>query len=102
MADVEDAHGLPDCGVLLDHPGVLQRHLPPTELGELRTQGDMTLVQGGTEQRRGGRARVVGNHARETTAGHPRRPGAGLLRSVTEVTVSMPSAPTSFDEGVDA
>ena len=47
VADVEDPDGLADRRVLLEHPGglVLQRHLPAAELGELRAEGDVPLVQ---------------------------------------------------------
>ena len=47
VADVEDADGLADRRVLLDHPGrVLQRHLPAAELRELRAERDVPVVQG--------------------------------------------------------
>ena len=60
VADVEDADGVPDRGVLLQHPGalVLQRHLPAAELGELGAEGDMPVVQRGVEQ----------GHARQRSA----------------------------------
>ena len=53
VADVEDADGLPDGGVLLDHAGgVLQRHAPAAELGELRPESDVPVVQRGLQERR--------------------------------------------------
>ena len=51
VADVEDADGLADRGVLLDHAGgVLERHGPAAELGELGPEGDVPVVQRGGEQ----------------------------------------------------
>ena len=46
VAHVEDADRLADRGVLLDHAGgVLQRHGPAAELGELRPERDVSVVQ---------------------------------------------------------
>ena len=46
VADVEDADGLAHRGVLLDHAGgVLQRHRPAAELGELGTERDVPVMQ---------------------------------------------------------
>jgi hypothetical protein len=54
VADVEEPDRLADGGVLLDDAGgVLQRHAPPAELGELRTERDVPVVQRGLEQRHG-------------------------------------------------
>ena len=62
VADVEDADRLAHRRVLLDDagPGVLQRHRPAAELGELRAQRDVPLVQRRGEQRDG----VVGRWRR--------------------------------------
>lgn len=49
---VEDPHRRTHRGVLLEHPaaGVLQRHLPAPEGGELGTESGVPLVQRGTAQ----------------------------------------------------
>ena len=52
VADVEQADTLAD-GLVLgeDTPaGVLQRHVPAAELGELGAEGDVTVVQGRMQQ----------------------------------------------------
>ena len=48
VADVEDTDPLADRGVLRDDPaaGVLDRHLPAAEVGHLRAEADVALVQG--------------------------------------------------------
>ena len=59
VRDVEDADALAHGRVLLDHTrGVLQRHRPPTELRELRTQCDVPVVQRGLQQGAPGRGLV--------------------------------------------
>ena len=80
VADVEDADRGPHGGVLLDHAGgVLQRHRPAAELGELGPEGLVPVVQG-SAQLLGpgglvGRLLVVLAHAGEVT---PRaRPSSG-------------------------
>ena len=47
MADVEEADALTYRGVLLDDAatGILDRHLPATEVGHLRAQRDMSVVK---------------------------------------------------------
>ena len=47
VAHVEQAHRIADGGVFGQHSptGELQRHAPATELGELRTEGHVTIVQ---------------------------------------------------------
>ncbi len=63
VADVEDPDALPDRGVLLDHArGVLHRHRPAPELGELRAERHVPIVQ-----RRAQQIAVVG-HGRKPTA----------------------------------
>ena len=54
MADVEDADRLAHRGVLLDDAaaGVLDGHLPATEVGELGAEGDVPFVQRGAAQSR--------------------------------------------------
>ena len=53
VAHVEDADRLTDGGVLLDHAGgVLQRHRPAAEVGELRAQRHVPLVQWRLQRRR--------------------------------------------------
>ena len=48
VADVEDADRLPDRRVLLEHAGscVLDRHLPPAEVGELGAESHVPVVEG--------------------------------------------------------
>ncbi len=59
VADVEDADGVAHGSVLLEHAGgVLQRHLPAAELGELRPQRSVPVVEG----------RLLQGHARQVTA----------------------------------
>ncbi len=66
VADVEDADRRADRGVLLDHAtlaaGVLERHRPATELGELRAQRLVAVVERRPEQL------VVVTHARKPIA----------------------------------
>ena len=52
VRDVEHADALADCRVLLEHAatGVLQRHLPAPEGGELRAERGVPLVQRGAAQ----------------------------------------------------
>ena len=70
VADVEDADRLADRGVLLDHAGgVLQRHRPAAELGELGAERDVPVVQG---RRRSDR---VGHGREPTAASAGSRPG---------------------------
>jgi hypothetical protein len=63
VRDVEDADPLADGLVLLQHTtaGVLDRHLPAAEVGELGTEGDVAFVD-----RRGkeshGRSTYPGRH----------------------------------------
>ena len=56
VAHVEDADRGAHRGVLLDDAGVLQRHVPAAELGELRAEGRVPVVQrrAGERGRRGG------------------------------------------------
>ena len=69
VADVEDPDRAADRGVLLEDPGgVLQRHLPAAELGELGPEGDVAVVQ----------RRVLQGHALQVTAA-PRQVEAGHL-----------------------
>ena len=71
VTDVEDADGLAHRGVLLhDAGGVLERHRPATELGELRAERDVPVVQGGRQERG-----VVGHGAEPTAGRGPCRPG---------------------------
>jgi hypothetical protein len=64
VAHVEDADRLTDGGVLLDHAGgVLQWHRPTAEVGELRAQRHMPLVQWRRQHRSVGR-RLCAVHAR--------------------------------------
>jgi hypothetical protein len=45
MTDVEDADGAPNREVLLDDTGVLDRHLPPAELGQAGAECDVPLME---------------------------------------------------------
>ena len=92
VADVEDADGLADGGVLLDDAGrVLQRHRPAAELGELRAEGDVAVVQGRLLERR------VGHGAKPTAArcGVPASPN--LPRVTTYTLRSASPAKTRAD-----
>ena len=48
MADVEQPDRVPDrCVFSQNTPaGILQRHAPTAEFGELRTEGNVAIVQG--------------------------------------------------------
>ena len=84
MADVEQPDRVPDRRVLGQNTpaGVLQRHAPTAELGELRTEGDVSVVQGRVEQ----------IHGRKPIAGPSRR----LTYSGAMVSVSLStSKPTT-------
>ena len=80
------ADGLAHGRVLLDHArGVLEGHRPATELGELRAQRLVPVVQGGPLQRRArtcGSGHLIGavvggvvSHGREPTSATPRPRG---------------------------
>ena len=81
--------------MLLEHPGgVLQRHLPAAELGELRPESDVPVVEG----------RLLQGHARQVTAATPALvPGDGLAwPAVTTYTLRKGSpAKTRTDLVVD-
>jgi hypothetical protein len=55
VGDVEHAHRGPHRGVFAHDPtaGVLDRHLPPTEVAQLAAQRQMAIVQRGAAQRSG-------------------------------------------------
>ena len=55
VGDVEQAHCLADGGVLGEHTatGVLDRHRPSAEVGELGAGGDVPVVEGGGQQAHG-------------------------------------------------
>ena len=79
VADVEDADRLADGGVLLDHAGgVLQRHRPAAELGELRAERHVPVVRAGELLERS-------RPWREPTAARPSRrtPPASMPRVTT-------------------
>ena len=87
VADVEDADGLADRGVLLDHArGVLQRHRPAAELGELRAERDVPVVQ---RRRRAREASAMRANlpqragARAAPAGYPAPVTTYTLRSAS-------------------
>ena len=74
VADVEDADRLADGGVLLDHAGgVLQRHRPAAELGELGAERHVAVVQRGLRRVAAGSVGVESAMA----ANLPQRAGAG-------------------------
>ena len=52
VTDIEQAHGVAGSGVLGDGAGVRHRHQPSAELGELRAQFAMTVLQGSVQQHR--------------------------------------------------
>ncbi len=66
VAHVEQADLLTDRLMLAQHAAarVLDRHLPPAEVGELRAESDVAIVQGG----------APAGHAREPSALHATRP----------------------------
>ena len=90
MADVEQADRLTYGLVLGEHAtaGVLQRHVPAAELGELRTEGDVSVVQ----------RRVQQIHGRQPSAdalaprGGAARPYSGAMVSVSLSTAKPTTA----------
>jgi hypothetical protein len=46
MRNVEDSDRGANCGVLSDDAGVLDRHVPSTEVGSLGAKGNMAIEQG--------------------------------------------------------
>ena len=83
VADVEDADRLADGRVLLDHAGgVLQRHRPAAELGELRAERHVAVVQ----RRGAGRPESLLMARNLPQRGRSAR-GLAILRSVTTYTL---------------
>ena len=86
VADVEDADRLAHGGVLLDHAGgVLQRHRPAAELGELGPSATCRSCSGERQEV------AAGDGPAEPTAAPSRRPPAGYPAPVTSYTLRSAS-----------
>jgi hypothetical protein len=70
MGDIEQADLAPDGPVLLQNPGILDRHLPATEWNHLSAKLAMDVKQRGPLQRSGGLAHTLGSRPKTMRGSH--------------------------------
>jgi hypothetical protein len=70
MRDIEQARLAPDGPVLLQNPGILDRHLPATEWDHLGAKLPMDVEERGPLQGSGGLAHTLGSRPKTMRGSH--------------------------------